>query len=238
MAKRKKTPDILSDLLGSKKKPKETKPKDSSQDKPARGESAKTPDTQAQKPIKKKMAKPVTSSDTKPAKKPVPKPALTAEKSVPTYAGLGGTELDAPTHFVGFIMGSHRYALPLENVESALQMVALTPLPETPPWVAGAVNIHGRVISVLDLRERMGGKAKRPTPDDYLLVVRGIERSIALIVDEVTEVMEIPASQVEPPSGPLARSRPLAAVVRQKEDLIMVLDAARLVPSESEVAVK
>ena len=41
MAKRKKTPDILSDLLGSKKKPKETKPKDSSQDKPARGESVK-----------------------------------------------------------------------------------------------------------------------------------------------------------------------------------------------------
>lgn len=238
MAKRKKTPDILSDLLDSRSEPKEAKPKDSSQDKPTGGKSARATESRAKKAVKKPLIKPTTSLDPTPSKEPASKQALTAEKSVPTYAGLGGTELDASTHFVGFIMGSHRYALPLENVESALQMVALTPLPETPPWVAGAVNIHGRVISVLDLREHMGGKAKKPTPDDYLLVVRGIERSIALIVDEVTEVMEIPASQVEPPSGPLARSRPLAAVIQRNKDLIMVLNAARLVPSESEVAVK
>jgi chemotaxis signal transduction protein len=48
------------------------------------------------------------------------------------------------------------------------------------------------------------------------------------MVDEVTEVLEVPAHQVEPPAAPLSRSRPLAAVIRRDEGLILVLDVSQL----------
>ncbi len=142
-------------------------------------------------------------------------------------AGLGG---DDPAHFVGFRLGKQSYALPLSHVERALRMVDVTPVPEAPPWVAGVIDLHGRVIPVLDLRRRLGQPTKELHPDDRLLVVQAVERTMALMVDEVTEVLEVPGHQVEPPPDPVPKSRPLSAVIRRDEGLILVLDAVQLLP--------
>jgi chemotaxis signal transduction protein len=53
---------------------------------------------------------------------------------------------------------------------------------------------------------------------------------VALVADEVTGVLEVPAHQMEPPADPLSQSRPLVAVVRRDEGLVLVLDATRLLP--------
>ncbi len=161
--------------------------------------------------------------DTNPEVKRLPLPAPSAEVAE-----------DGPAHFVGFRLERYLYALPLDHVERALRMVAVTPVPEAPPWVAGIINLHGRVIQVMDLRGRFGLPTREPHPDDRLLVVQDLERTMALIVDEVTELLEVPAHQVELPTGPLSQSRPLAGVIRGDAGLILVLDATRLVPSEED----
>jgi len=139
------------------------------------------------------------------------------------------------THFVAFRLGRQCYALPLEHVERVLRMVAITSVPETPPWVVGVIDLHGQVIPALDLRCRLGLPARGSHPDDRLLIVHIEERAIAVKADEVTEVLDVPDHQVEPPPEPVSRSRPVAAVLRQKENLILVLDVAWLLPSEEEL---
>jgi purine-binding chemotaxis protein CheW len=139
-------------------------------------------------------------------------------------------ERDDLVHLVGFRLGRQLYALPLDHVERALRMVAVTPVPEAPPWATGVIDLHGQVVPVVDLRQRFDQPPKAPALDDCLLVVQTQEQTIALVVDEVTEVLEVPAQQVEPPAEPLSRSRPLVAVVRRGEGLILVLDATRLLP--------
>ena len=111
-----------------------------------------------------------------------------AERAAPAGDGLA--------HFVGFRLGGQRYALPLEQVERALRMVAVTPVPEALPWVPGVINLHGRVMPVVDLRQRFGRPSREPHPDDRLLVVQGPRRTAALMVDSATEVLEVPAHQV------------------------------------------
>ena len=145
---------------------------------------------------------------------------------------------ESAAQFVGFRLDRQCYALPLDHVERALRMVAVTPVPEAPPWVAGVINLHGRVIPMLDLRQRFGQPSREPHPDDRLLVVQTLERTMALMVDEVTEVLEVLAHQVEPSYGFLPDSRPVAAVIRRDEDLILVLDAAGLVPPEVDAEVQ
>ena len=170
--------------------------------------------------------------DPEPLKQAAAEPEDIPEELIPAFEGLKGEDLDGSTHFVSFRLGVQIYALPLGNVESVLRMVALTPLPEAPSWIAGAVNLHGSVVPALDLRQRLAGEIRKPRPDDYLLVVKEVERLVALMVDEVTGIVEVPTHQVESPSGPLARSRPLAGVIRHEEALILVLDPGRLVPNE------
>ncbi len=133
-------------------------------------------------------------------------------------------------HLVSFRLGGQLYALPLDHVERALRMVSVTPLPEAPSWVPGVIDLHGRVIPVVDLRQRFDQPPKKLALDDRLLVVQALEQTVALVVDEVTGVLEVPAHQVEPPADPLSQSRPLVAVVRRDEGLVLVLDATRLLP--------
>jgi len=228
MAKRKKTSDIMEELLGG--TPPATKPesKKTGAAKPAGkapGGSSASPDK-----VLEKRVDPAPPKEPEPESPDRPDPEKIPEALIPAFEGLKGEDLEMSVHFVSFHLSAQLYALPLGNVESVLRMVALTPLPEAPSWVAGAVNLHGSVVPALDLRQRLGGESREPRSDDYLLVVKGLERPIALMVDEVTEVIEMPAQEIEPPSGPLARSRPLAGVIRRNDDLILILDPARLAP--------
>lgn len=150
-------------------------------------------------------------------------------------AASAGPVKEGFVDFVGFRLEGQCYALPLEHVARALRMVAITPVPETPPWVIGVIDLQGRVIPVLDLRSRLRLPAREPHPDDHLLIVRIEERSIAVKTDEVTEVLEVPDREVEPPPEPVSHSRPVAAVLRRSEDLVLVLDAAWLLPSDEEL---
>ena len=138
-------------------------------------------------------------------------------------------------HLVSFRLGRQLYALPLDHVERALRMVAITPVPDAPPWAPGVVDLHGRVIPAVDLRQRFDQPPKEPALDDRLLIVQTKEQTVALMVDEVTGVVEAPAHQIEPATDPLSQSRPLAAAIRCEEELILVLNAARLLPSEEDV---
>jgi purine-binding chemotaxis protein CheW len=138
-------------------------------------------------------------------------------------------------HYVGFRLGGQHYALPLEYVERALRMVAITPVPEAPPWVVGVINVHGRVVPVLDLRWRLRLPAREPGLDDRLLIVQVGGHTLALVVDRVTEVLEVSGHQVEPPPEPVNYSRPLAAVIRQEGVLVLVLDVVWLLPPEEEI---
>jgi purine-binding chemotaxis protein CheW len=150
-------------------------------------------------------------------------------------ASLAQTEGDGLTPFVSFQLDRQLYALPLEHVERALRMVAVTPVPEAPPWIAGVINLHGRVIPTVDLRQRLGQPSREAHVDDRLLIVQVPQRTVAVMVDEVAEVLEVLAQQVEPAPDPLSQSCPLEAVVRREEELILVLCVTRLLPSEEDV---
>ncbi len=145
-----------------------------------------------------------------------------------------GEDQTARHWFVTFRLNRQSYALPLDVVERALRMVAVAPVPEGPSWVLGGINLQGQVVPVIDLRRLFGQPAKDPGLHDRLLVVRPLGQTLALVVDEVSEVLEVPGFQVKPPPPPLSRSRILAAVIRRQSELILVLDPEMLLPSPAE----
>ena len=152
-------------------------------------------------------------------------PQATAPPVTPALAGKRQS-------FVSFRLDRELFALPLERVERALRMVALVHLPETPAWIAGVINMQGQVLPVLDLGQLFGRLPRAPHPDQRLLVVSQEPRKVALQVDGVGKVLTAGPAEVEPPSGHLAGSRVLAGVLRDGEDLVLILDPESLAPAD------
>jgi purine-binding chemotaxis protein CheW len=138
---------------------------------------------------------------------------------------------EPPRCFVVFRLDRQNYALPLENVTRALRMVALTPIPDTVEGVLGVINMAGRIIPVIDLRRRLGHPKRAPELNDRMLVLDLPGQTLAVIADAVLDVLELDPHQVSPPPLALAPSQPLAATIQQADELILVLDAARLMPA-------
>ena len=70
-------------------------------------------------------------------------------------------------------------------MELVLRMVSMTPMPDAPSWIIGAIDLHGRVIPVADLRERLGHPSKKPHVDQRLPIMTHADRTFALVADEV-----------------------------------------------------
>jgi purine-binding chemotaxis protein CheW len=120
------------------------------------------------------------------------------------------------------------FALPVHQVVEVLRMVAIQPLSETPPWIAGVLNLRGTGIAVLDLRQRLGLSAKAADLHSQIVIVNINETPLGLIADEVIDIITLPRSALKP-ADRLAGASPLfTALAHAGERLIFVLDLERL----------
>jgi purine-binding chemotaxis protein CheW len=123
-----------------------------------------------------------------------------------------------------FSVDGHRYGLPLSVTERVLPMVAISPLPGCPPVVLGAINLHGDVISVLDVRRRLGLPHGEYGPAASLLVARTARRIVALPVDAVHGVMEFASDSVDPPDAVIPGMEHVSGVVALADGLLLIHD--------------
>ena len=148
--------------------------------------------------------------------------------------GIGTSQSkDKARHYVVFRIDQQRYALPLDHVNRAVRMVAVTPIPDAPPSMLGIIAMAGQMVPVIDLRRLFGQTGVKPEIQDVLLIVEIQDQTVAVIVDEVLNILEFSAKQIQSPPAAIAQSRFLLAAVQQEDTLILVLDASRLLPDNN-----
>jgi len=130
--------------------------------------------------------------------------------------------------WLSFRLHGGEYALPVRDVVEVVSMVALAHMPESPAWLAGMVNLRGRVAPVIDLRLRLGFPARSITLDTPVIVVQSGARPVGLIVDEVTEVLTLPVQALTAPDDLAGKGHPVMVVARTADRLIMLLDLTRI----------
>lgn len=133
-----------------------------------------------------------------------------------------------PVQWLAFRLEGGEYALDIRDVIEVLSMVALAPMPQTQPWLAGMLNLRGHVMPVIDLRRRLGLAPRPYDLDTPIIVVRQADRPVGLIVDEATEVLTLPAQALTSPDALAGREHPISAVARLDDRLIMLLDLERI----------
>jgi purine-binding chemotaxis protein CheW len=119
-----------------------------------------------------------------------------------------GTALDArganENKFLSFCLGNEQYGVEILRVREIIGLLSITPLPQTPTYVKGVMNLRGRIIPVIDLRLRFGLSAAEATKETCIIVLEstdaeGAQTVMGAIVDSVREVQDIPRSAIEPP---------------------------------------
>lgn len=135
------------------------------------------------------------------------------------------------SQLVVFGVADRRYALPLEQVVEVLRLVAVTPVPEAPPWVSGVVNLRGRLVPMVDLRPRMGLAPAEPDPAAVFLVAATARRTVAVLADSVGDVVTVPAGAIERPDDATAADGLVSAVTRSPDGVVLMVNLDRLAPS-------
>lgn len=97
-----------------------------------------------------------------------------------------------------FRVGGEDYALDIMRVREVIHPLPVTPVPRAPVFVEGVARLRGDVVPVVDVRKRFGLPASPPTPRTRFLVVVVGRRRLALVVDEVCEVVRLPRSAIRP----------------------------------------
>ena len=136
-------------------------------------------------------------------------------------------------HVVVFRLADEFYALDIQAVQEIVRMQTITSIPGSDAWVRGITNLRGRVVPVLDLRVRCGVQAAEPTPETRIVVVTSATGMVGLVVDGVSEVIRIPADQVESPSAIVSvpANAYLRGIAKLEGRLISLMDLDGVLPS-------
>ena len=110
---------------------------------------------------------------------------------------------DVPAQFITFSLGDEVFAMDIRTVREIIQCVSMTTVPLMPGFVRGVINLRGAVVPVIDLQARFGRPVAKIGKKTCIVIfdaIRDSERvELGLLVDAVSEVIDIAASQIEPP---------------------------------------
>ena len=138
----------------------------------------------------------------------------------------------AGTRFLIVRTDARLCALPLEQVAETLRPLPIEPLAAMPPCVLGVSVIRGISVRVIDAALLLG--ARRAAPGRYVTVKLGAARRVALAVDGVIGVRELPEASLGevPPLLREANADAISAISALDGELLLVLQAARLIPEQ------
>ncbi len=143
-----------------------------------------------------------------------------------------GTNSNGQRNLVTFRLDRQTFALPIEPIVQIIEMVTITPLLQVNPAVEGVINVRGTAVPVVNLRRHLclpEAKLELHTP---LILVQTGERTVGLIVDEVSSVLNISASQITIPTEVLpeglAQAPLLQGLIHTPRGTVLLLDLGYL----------
>ncbi len=108
---------------------------------------------------------------------------------------------DAVVHeggkFLTFFFDEEEYAIEILKVQEIIGVMPITAVPRTPSYLLGVINLRGKVIPVIELRARFGMESVDWTDETCIIVMQIAEAQMGMMVDKVSEVLDIAAGEIE-----------------------------------------
>jgi purine-binding chemotaxis protein CheW len=133
---------------------------------------------------------------------------------------------------ITFRIGEHDYAVDIMSVREIRGWSPATPMPQTPDYMRGVINLRGTVLPIMDLAARLCLSVNQQSARSVIVVVNVDERLIGLLVDAVSDILTINEDTIQPPPDiAFDRARSFVSGLISMEDrMISVIAIERLLP--------
>jgi len=145
-----------------------------------------------------------------------------------------GPPAERKKQYLAFGLGGEAFAMEIGSVKEVIHYGELTAVPLMPPYIRGVISLRGAMVPVLDLSVRFG-RAPTEIAHRSCVIILEVPRAaelvvVGIIVENVSEVLELAASDIEPPPsfGKDARSEFLSGVGKIGERFVILLDVKHI----------
>lgn len=128
---------------------------------------------------------------------------------------------------VVFRLGKEEYAISIAQVKEIIQYKGATKIPNTLNYMEGIINLRGKVIPVIELAARFGMVVKGKT-DRRVVILETAGQEVGIVVDEVTEVIRLQDSAIEPASTLTASNDYIRGIGKESDRLLILLNVENL----------
>jgi len=159
---------------------------------------------------------------------------MTQEKNLPVAASQAVT--DEHQQYLTFLLGGEMFAVGILNIKEIIEYGSLTEVPMMPSFVRGVINLRGSVVPVIDLSARFGRNSTEVSRRTCNVIIEvdtgeeGAKQDVGIMVDSVSEVLEIPRSEIEPPPafGAKIRSDFISGMGKVAGKFVILLDVTKV----------
>lgn len=138
------------------------------------------------------------------------------------------------TQLCGFKIGNGHYAVPVLEVQEVIKPQTVTPVPLSPNYIRGLINLRGQIVTSISLRTLFG--LPEIEDQDYMnIIVRSGESLYALVVDEILDVMDVELRTFEKTPETLDDKikRYIGGVYKQEKKLLILIDLNKILNVEN-----
>jgi purine-binding chemotaxis protein CheW len=144
--------------------------------------------------------------------------------------------------FLTFLLGGEMFMLGIARIKEIIEYGGITPVPMMPAFIRGVINLRGSVVPVVDLGARFGRGTGSVTRRTCIVIIEveaaGEHQDIGVVVDAVSEVMNLPRADIEPPPafGAKIRADFIEGMARVNGRFMIVLNADQVLSVEDMAA--
>ncbi len=138
------------------------------------------------------------------------------------------------TKYVTFALGDEAFALSVMQIKEVLRVSEIAPVPGAPGYVLGIINLRGNVVTIIDARRRFGLPVQDIDAASRILIIEHADQVIGIVVDSVTEVVELSAEQIEPAPnvGNDETAKYIVGVASPGDELLIIVDLRKLLSAD------
>ncbi len=128
--------------------------------------------------------------------------------------------------FLTFPLGAEEYGVEILKVQEIRGYQAVTPIPNTPSYIRGVMNLRGTIIPVVDLRAKLAMNETEYNQFTVIIVVNVGTKVMGLVVDGVSDVLNIPREDIQatPDFGSDVDARFISGMAKAGDKLVVLLD--------------
>lgn len=133
-----------------------------------------------------------------------------------------------------FTLEGQQYALRLGAVDKVVRAVEISPLPKAPEIVQGVVNVHGRIMPVINMRRRFHLPEREIALSGQLIIAHTARRPVCLVADAIVAVSEYSEQSMAEPESILPGMEYIEGVMKLDNGLLLIHDLDRFLSLDEE----